>query len=90
MRVLSFDDNGAGSSGGLDNCSSIDNMKQNEPIAIVGAACRFAGEASSLPGLWNLMREKRTAHAKVPKSRWDADAWYHPDSDRKGTVRTKK
>jgi hypothetical protein len=57
-----------------------------EPIAIVGAACRLAGEASSLHGLWDMMQNSRTAHAKVPEDRWDADAWYHPDPDRKGSV----
>ncbi|GAW15899.1 hypothetical protein ANO14919_053210 [Xylariales sp. No.14919] len=59
-----------------------------EPIAIVGAACRLPGEASSLDGLWNMMKESRTAHAKVPTERWDADAFYHPDPDRKGTLTT--
>ncbi|KAI0406744.1 ketoacyl-synt-domain-containing protein [Xylaria palmicola] len=61
---------------------------QFEPIAIVGAACRLPGEASSLDGLWNMMKESRTAHARVPAERWDADAFYHPDPDRKGTLTT--
>ncbi|KAI1171815.1 lovastatin nonaketide synthase [Nemania sp. FL0916] len=59
-----------------------------EPIAIIGAACRLPGEASSLDGLWNMMRNSRSAHARVPEDRWDADAFYHPDPDRKGTLTT--
>jgi hypothetical protein len=58
----------------------------DDPIVIVGAACRLAGMASSLGSLWDMMKDSRTAHAKVPKDRWDADAWYHPDPDRKGSV----
>ncbi|KAI1827688.1 lovastatin nonaketide synthase [Xylaria intraflava] len=59
-----------------------------EPIAIIGAACRLPGEASSLGGLWDMMKNSRTAHARVPKDRWNADAFYHPDPDRKGTLTT--
>lgn len=57
-----------------------------EPIAIVGIACRLPGEASSPEGLWNLMSNSRTAHGPIPPSRWNAEAWYHPDADHKGTV----
>ncbi|KAK2028328.1 PKSN polyketide synthase for alternapyrone biosynthesis protein [Colletotrichum zoysiae] len=60
--------------------------KEQEPIAIIGAACRFAGEAKSLGGLWDMISHGRNGHGKVPPSRWDADAWYHPDPDRKGSV----
>jgi hypothetical protein len=73
-------------------CDSFFSMAGNtfgdtqEPIAIVGAACRLPGGVSSLPELWDLIRHARTARQKVPKDRFDADAWYHPDPDRKGTV----
>ncbi|PSR80251.1 hypothetical protein BD289DRAFT_441070 [Coniella lustricola] len=60
-----------------------------EPIAIVGVACRLPGEASSLEGLWDLMSNSRTAHGPIPPSRWDSEAWYHPDADHKGTTTTK-
>ncbi|TLD10484.1 hypothetical protein PgNI_06632, partial [Pyricularia grisea] len=59
-----------------------------EPIAIVGASGRLAGEASSLAGLWEMMCKVRSAHGRVPPSRWNADARLHPDPDRKGTVTT--
>lgn len=58
----------------------------DEPIAIVGIACRLSGEANSLDGLWNMMSSSRSGHGEVPSDRWDADAWYHPDLDRKGSV----
>jgi acyl transferase domain-containing protein len=59
---------------------------KQEPIAIVGAACRLAGEVSSLGGLWDMISKERTGHCKIPADRWDADTWHHPDADRKGGV----
>lgn len=59
---------------------------KQEPIAIVGAACRFAGEVSSLGNLWDMISNAKTGHCKVPTDRWDADVWHHPDADRKGSV----
>ncbi|CCF35613.1 PKSN polyketide synthase for alternapyrone biosynthesis protein [Colletotrichum higginsianum] len=63
--------------------------KEQEPIAIIGAACRLPGEATSLGGLWDMISHGRSAHGKVPPSRWDADTWYHPDPDRKGSISVK-
>lgn len=58
----------------------------DDPIVIVGAACRLPGEATSLQALWEMMNSSRTGHGPVPSRRWNADAWYHPDPDRKGAV----
>lgn len=59
-----------------------------EPIAIIGAACRLSGEVSSLGTLWDMISNAKTGHCKVPEDRWDGDKLYHPDPDRKGTVST--
>ncbi|KAI4255610.1 MAG: hypothetical protein LQ352_002498 [Teloschistes flavicans] len=64
----------------------MDNSDKQEPIAIVGAACRFAGEASSLGSLWNMISKVKTGHCPVPSDRWDSKSWYHPDPDRKGGI----
>lgn len=50
-----------------------------EPIAIVGSACRFAGDATSPSKLWDLLRDPRDVHSKIPDSRFSADGFYHPD-----------
>lgn len=57
-----------------------------EPIAIIGAACRLAGEVSDLGTLWDMISREKTGHCKVPGDRWDADVWHHPDPDRRGAV----
>lgn len=59
---------------------------KQEPIAIIGAACRTSGEVSHLGDLWDMISKVRTGHCKVPAERWDADIQYHPDPDRKGSV----
>ncbi|KAI6502246.1 Type I Iterative PKS [Pyricularia oryzae] len=59
-----------------------------EPIAITGAACRFAGEASSPEGLWEMLQNARTGRSIIPKDRWNAEDWYHPDPDRRGAIHT--
>ncbi|KAH5418540.1 hypothetical protein HBI67_181380 [Parastagonospora nodorum] len=59
---------------------------KQEPIAIVGAACRFPGEASSLGSLWDMISKVKTGHCPVPKDRWDSERWYHPNPDRKGGI----
>ncbi|UNS99445.1 type I polyketide synthase [Streptomyces tubbatahanensis] len=43
---------------------------QDEPIAIVGAACRFPGEVRSLTSLWRLLMARRETAREVPGQRW--------------------
>ena len=51
-----------------------------EPIAIIGASCRFPG-ADGLEEFWQLLREGRNAVSEVPKDRWNPDAVdANPDS----------
>ncbi|KAJ5758973.1 hypothetical protein N7520_006129 [Penicillium odoratum] len=56
-----------------------------EPIAIVGSACRFPGDATSPSKLWELLKNPRDVLTEIPKSRFNPDAFYHPDSSHHGT-----
>jgi acyl transferase domain-containing protein len=51
-------------------------VSADEPLAIVGMACRFAG-APDLEGYWKLLAEGASAIAPVPASRWGeaSDDW---------------
>ncbi|CCH32016.1 type I polyketide synthase [Actinosynnema sp. NPDC047251] len=62
----------------------------DEPIAIVGVACRLPGGVASADDLWELVRDGRDAVTGFPDDRgWDLDALYDPDPDRVGTSYTR-
>ncbi|ETS80412.1 hypothetical protein PFICI_07941 [Pestalotiopsis fici W106-1] len=56
----------------------------NEPIAVVGSGCRFPGGASSPSKLWDLLKNPRDLSRKVPKERFNVDAFYHKDGSHHG------
>ncbi|KAI5867872.1 hypothetical protein GGS23DRAFT_201723 [Durotheca rogersii] len=62
---------------------------KEEPIAIIGAACRLSGDVSALGDLWDMISKVKTGHCKVPADRWDGDVMFHPDPDRKGGLAVK-
>ena len=61
----------------------------DEPIAVVGLACRFPG-APDPRAFWRLLCEGVDATRTVPADRWDAEAWYDPDPQRPGTINTRR
>ncbi|OOO04460.1 Beta-ketoacyl synthase [Aspergillus oryzae] len=56
------------------------------PIAIVGMGFRGPGSATHIKELWTMILEGREAWSPIPKSRWNNDAFYHPDHSRHGTI----
>lgn len=56
----------------------------NEPIAIVGSGCRFAGGASSPAKLWELLKTPVDVRSELPESRFQPAGFYHPDGQYHG------
>ncbi len=57
-----------------------------EPIAIVGMACRYPGTVASPQELWRLVSEGADGITELPRDRgWDTERLYDPDPDNPGT-----
>lgn len=59
-----------------------------EPLAIIGLDTRFPQEATTTEKLWEFLLRARSAMTRFPPERLNAEAFYHPDPEHGGTVRT--
>jgi acyl transferase domain-containing protein len=57
---------------------------KNEPIAIIGSGCRFAGDSTSPSKLWGLLEAPEDIVKEIPRSRFHAAGFHHTDGSYHG------
>ena len=56
----------------------------HEPIAIIGAACRFPGNVASPEDFWSLLKDSRDAVTEIPPGRFSLDRFYSANKNLAG------
>lgn len=71
--------------------AQLETLKQskNEPVAVIGMACRFPGGADSPESFWQLLKDGVDTISEVPQNRWNVDAYYDPDLEAPGKMITR-
>ncbi len=75
--------------GGASPARTARSMAADEPIAVIGMACRFPG-APDLEAFWRLLCGGIDATREVPAERWDPSGFYDPDPKTPGTTNTRR
>jgi acyl transferase domain-containing protein len=57
-----------------------------EPIAVIGLDAKLPCDGDTPEKFYEFLVAGRSARAPVPKERYNADAFWHPDNHRDGIV----
>ncbi|MFG1648029.1 beta-ketoacyl synthase N-terminal-like domain-containing protein, partial [Amycolatopsis sp. NPDC049252] len=77
--------------GGQPETAPVRRTESDEPIAIVGMACRLPGGANTPEDLWRLVLDGADVTSDFPGNRgWDVDALYDPEPGIPGKSSTRR
>ncbi|RDA93312.1 hypothetical protein CP533_2039 [Ophiocordyceps camponoti-saundersi (nom. inval.)] len=62
---------------------------EDNAVCIVGMACHLPGGISSPSGLWDFLRETKSAKCLVPSDRFKINGFFHEDGSRAGVMNVK-
>ncbi|KAJ6153516.1 hypothetical protein N7470_006475 [Penicillium chermesinum] len=71
-----------GAAGSASNSGDGRPVHRSVPVAIVGMACKFGGDATSPSKLWDMCVEGQDSWGAIPQERFDLKSLYHPDQQR--------
>ena len=60
--------------------------QEQEPIAVIGMACRFAGDSDSPSKLWDLLSSPRNLSKRIPVDRFDITGFHHANGSQHGAT----
>lgn len=81
-----FDGNGPLLNGSAPKSDRVKLNMELDPIAIIGMACRAPGNVSTSEHLWEFCSQGRSGWSEMPHSRFNHEAFYHPDPGKVGCV----
>ncbi|WP_189939119.1 type I polyketide synthase, partial [Streptomyces sulfonofaciens] len=85
-RLAEGEGESAASAGSVGSASVSGGVAVDEPLAIVGMACRFPGGVAGPEDLWRVVVEGRDVIGGFPSDRgWDLEGLFDLDPDRVGT-----
>ena len=59
---------------------------EQEPVAVIGMACRFPGGSNSPSKLWDLLQSPRDLAKRVPTDRFDSTGFFHTNGSLHGAT----
>src|ERR1051326_6432706 len=63
--------------------------ERREPLAIVGMACRYPGDADSPSDFWKILCEGRDCIREIPPDRWSLRSFHDSEPGRPGKTYTR-
>ncbi|EEP78969.1 hypothetical protein UREG_03815 [Uncinocarpus reesii 1704] len=64
--------------------------KGEDPIAVIGSACRFPSSLNSPSKFWDFLCKPHDLLTDIPKDRFNANGFYHPNGLHHGTSNVKQ
>jgi acyl transferase domain-containing protein/pimeloyl-ACP methyl ester carboxylesterase/acyl carrier protein len=71
------------------NKLSVEQREKNEPIAIVGTACRFSGGVDNSEKFYQLLKNGVDTIGEIPTDRWDVEKYFDANPDVQGKMYTR-
>lgn len=66
-----------------------DGDTRRQAVAVIGIGCRFPGGVSDADSYWKFLQDKKCGIVDIPADRWNIDAFYDPDPDARGKMRSR-